>query len=304
MRSASNAARNVEQGPGRGSNLRTWHKERRAEERQRQREQAEHAIATYVSPRLEAMILAHLQIDEHYQRARAERKVDRLRAYFNPNACQPLAVSRRSDGSLFLVDGQHRAAALQDLGQETWMALVYSNLTRREEAAMWSELNTRQAKPKATERFKAKLSEGNPEALAIKSIVEKAGFNVHTKGGGRRTPAAKSEIFAIEALERIYRRNKTIGLEHTLTTIGETWPDPDEADRLQRLVLLGMAGVLHAPWAPRMSHERLVKTLKRSTPSAWISRAYGDRGDQSPIDAFTARVREFYNKGATKKERV
>jgi len=292
-------------GKGRGTHLAEWRAERAAQLRQAQRDQAQHALTGYVSPRYDtAMVLADLEIDEHYQRARTEAKVNKLRAHFNPNACQPLAISKRTDGSLFLVDGQHRAAALQDLGIELWPALVYQNLSRQEEAAMWSELNTRQTKPKATERFNARLTQRDPEALAIKSVVEKIGFAVHTQRSSRPQKGSAGEITAVEALERVYRRNKAIGLTDTLTTIALSWPDKDEAARLQRLIILGIAEVLHGPGSSRLDRTRLIQVLKKSTPGTWIGRALGDTGDMSPAQCFAARVREFYNKGASRKERL
>jgi len=287
-----------------------WRSEKLAKDRQQQCKRAQEALKNYSSPKLEVMILADLEIDEEYQRARTEAKVHKLRADFNPNACQPLAVSKRSDGKLFCVDGQHRSAALQELGFETWNALLYKNLNREEEAAMWCKLNTGQSKPKATERFKARIKAAEPEALAIKALVEKAGFSVHTQRGirgngtGGITPGIGGEITAVEALERVYRRNKAIGLTDTLSTIEKAWPDPDEANRLQRLIILGIANVLHAAWAPKLNRERLIRTLKKSTPGTWIGRAMGERGDSTPAQCFAVRVKEFYNKGAPKRERL
>jgi hypothetical protein len=66
-------------------------------------------------PAVQYLLLGQLNIDSSYQRSMETRDsqdlVRRIAQYWNWDLCQPLMVSRRLDGALYVIDGQHRLAA-------------------------------------------------------------------------------------------------------------------------------------------------------------------------------------------------
>jgi len=272
---------------------------KRQEEWQRQRDSARKLLNDYDPPEWGEAELETLYIDAKYQRARSESKVHTLRANFEPNACQPLAISLRANGRRYLVDGQHRAAVLRDIGLGTWPALIYRNLTVAQEAAMWREINTRQTKPQPAERFLACLQAKEPEACALDAVITGAGYQLNL----RRRSQKKSgrEIEAIEAILRIYRRYLATGLTEVLQLIAAAWAD-DIPERTSRLVLLGVAAFRHGPWAPRLQLKRATEILEKHHPNKWAAKARGS--DLPPDVQFCLAVKAAYNAGLRKPEKL
>jgi hypothetical protein len=281
-----------------------WRREQRDQQLEQQRSVARRTLASeYTMPEFAIIPLKGLAIDERYQRARNDSKIHMLRAFFHPNACQPLAISERANGTRYLVDGQHRAAVLEDIGVTEWPALLYRELTLQDEAAMWQELNTRQTKAKPTERFKAALQSREPEALAINAAVLKAGMRLNFKRGSKQKRTGK-EIDAIDAVISIYRRSRESGLLDVLRTVQSAWPDPDELLRTARVMLLGISAFLVADWGHPVDLARVAAVLENYTPSKWIAmtRGVGDAG--SPTEVLSGRIRLAYNKGLGRRDRL
>lgn len=63
-------------------------------------------------PSLEWLAVGQLQIDSAYQRAcdgpKSRALIGKMIRRWEWALCQPLVVTRRLDGSLFVIDGQHR----------------------------------------------------------------------------------------------------------------------------------------------------------------------------------------------------
>jgi hypothetical protein len=282
-------------------NIGQWHTEQRDKQREHQRSAALELLKDdYHPPKYRFVVIAELRIDEKYQRARSDKKVNALRARFSPNACQPLAVSQRNDGSRYLVDGQHRAAVLQDIGVKEWAALVYEHLTRQDEAAMWKAVNEGQTKPPPVARFKAALMAKEPEAVAINGIVTGAGLKINfAKQGGR---ASGGMVRAVDALEKIYRQYKPAGLADVLRMLQEAWPDPEEHDRTARVMLLGLAAFLGGAWHRPIDWKRAAKQLGQFIPNKWVAKVRESQG--SAGDLLCEQFRRVYNQKLKRSEQL
>jgi len=273
---------------------------RQQREWERQRQTARQILERTELPKLAQVRLNTLRIDERYQRSRNEHKVNALRARFHPNACQPLAVSERQDGTRWLVDGQHRAAVLEDLGVKTWFAVLYQGLKPEHEAAMWEAINTGQSKPNPQAKFKASLLQKDPEALAIQATCEARGYAIQLRRQSKKPSG--TEIQAIDGLLKIYRRMRKEGLHDVLTFISTAWPDPYETQRTQRIILMGIAEFLAAPWRPRVDFGHAAGVMGRLSPAKWIAKTRGF--DELPTVLFCKVMRTEYNRGLPKKQRI
>lgn len=146
--------------------------------------------------------LAGLRVDHTYQRPLRQPRVDTIAAEFDPEMFGVLHVSRRNDGTHFLVDGQHRVeAARQYLGSgangQRVECKVYEGLTIQQEARLFKKLNDQTAQTMFS-RFRAGVRAGEPTETAINKIVEGLGLVVGQASQDRC-------VTAVGALVQVYR---------------------------------------------------------------------------------------------------
>lgn len=273
-------------------NVGKWNAEQREAERETEREAARRLLKNYNPPTMESVVLAELRVDEKYQRTLSDAKVHMLRANFSPNACQPLAISHRADGSRYLVDGQHRAKTLMDIGLREWLGLVYRNLSRKDEAAMWEEVNTRQTKPQPIFRFRALAIKRDSETVAIIGIVTGAGLSINFDRAGKGKGAGM-RILAVTALQKIFRQRKGPGLADVLKVLQDAWPDPDDSQRVSSPILLGLGAFLGGTWKSSIDLDRAAKALGKLGPEKWLAKIHG--AGVSSADDLARHFRDKYN---------
>lgn len=166
--------------------------------------------------RLEVVKIEDLHRDMSYQRPINQELVDQIARKWDIAAAGPIVVSRRANGDLYIVNGQHRTAAARQVGETEIIAQVLNGLTAAEEAVLRLKGNVRRT-DKPQERFQAQLTAGDPESHAIKQIVEALGGVVNT------SPQATYGINAVSSLEGLYRRDNGILLTRTLETIKDMY---------------------------------------------------------------------------------
>lgn len=180
-----------------------------------------------------------LIVDPEVQRALDSVKADKIAKNLRLAGIGSLVVSHRPDGTNHVIDGQHRRAALRSagLGDNLINCLVYENLTRAEEAAMFLLLNDRTSVT-PIDKFRIKVIRGDVDACDINKILAGSGWYVGaSKSRGR--------VWAIGAVESLYARARERGpeiLTLLLKTVGEAW-DYD-GDSLRSEIVSGLGGVL------------------------------------------------------------
>ena len=205
------------------------------------------------NPRIELVQASQLTVDPRVQRSLDRARARRIADTFDRQAFGFVHVSRRADGSLHLVDGQHRVEALRMLGnEEPFSALVYYGLTLDQEARLFLALNEQTA-VKSFQKFLARIIAGEPVAVGINEIVARCGLKLveSTRGDDGR-------VHSTAALERVYLgrgaaarpgkpqdgENTYPGiLEKTLQTIIESWGPTHAA--LQSQIIESVGIVFH-----------------------------------------------------------
>lgn len=173
----------------------------------------------------ECIPLNLLKIDPRYQRTISSDRVSGLCKDFHAAACGELLVSKRSDG-YYLIDGQHRARAMEKLGLKHWYCQVMIGLSAEEEAAVWEKCNTYRGRPPACEVFKERLFRKEPMAVQIADVVEKQGFVLYLKAGGKSRNGRM--INAVSSLDRIWRAGGKPALDLVLEIIRRSWGDEED----------------------------------------------------------------------------
>lgn len=168
-----------------------------------------------VNPPLGRMVMLQfvlpneLQVDDSYQRSietgESQALIRRIARYWDWDLCQPLVVSRRRDGTLFVIDGQHRLAAARlrgDIAQLPAMVKEYSSAA--DEAATFVQMNQQRRPLTPLQVFHAAVASGDSEACAIQAAVTAAGLRL-TRSSQLET-APPGTINNVGGLQRSWRR--------------------------------------------------------------------------------------------------
>lgn len=143
--------------------------------------------------KIEEHSAASLYMDERVQRAIRPQHLKGIAAKLDLDALGVIIVSRRDDGRLAVLDGQHRIRALVDAGMGEWLVTckVFDGLTLAEEAGLFRRYNTT-SKTTAIEDLLKAIVEGDAEALAIEKIAQRNGLRIAGQTGTGLIPCAAS----------------------------------------------------------------------------------------------------------------
>jgi hypothetical protein len=170
-------------------------------------------------PSLEFRRLRELQIDPSYQRtieaAASQTLIRRIAMFWDWALCQPLAVAKRDDGALMVVDGQHRLAAARMRGDiDDLPCVVTAYGGAGDEAAAFVALNQQRRPLNKLDLFKAALAAEDNDARAIAEIMTMAGLRL---AGHTNHTAWKPDMVAnIAGIQDCYRSH---GREVTLAAL-------------------------------------------------------------------------------------
>jgi hypothetical protein len=179
-------------------------------------------------PSLEFRPVADLQIDLAYQRSidtgQSAGLIKRIAREWDWSLCQPLAVARRDDGGLFVIDGQHRLAAARQRGDIYDLPCIIAPSTSvDDEARHFVALNKQRRPLTALELHRAAVAAGNEEAQVIENALLFAGLSMapHTKNSGWQPLV----IGNVGGLQRTLRQHGEAVLKPALRVVSAAWPD-------------------------------------------------------------------------------
>lgn len=221
-------------------------------------------IDSDIMSRLEAEIdvlpLVGLHVDQqHYQRPLSTSRVNKYAQNWDLAAAGVITVNRRSNGLLYVVDGQHRALAAAKAGETEILAQVFNGLTVDQEARLFRIKNAEIGPMKAIHTFRAALQEGLPEAVDINDVVESLGGVMSHKEGGGHT------VVAVAALQAVYRARKNggrQGLHDVLSIIKDAFGSL-ERKYANGEMIRGLHFLLTAHEADGIDRRRVVTVMKR-----------------------------------------
>lgn len=149
-----------------------------------------------------------------YQRSKELKRVRNIAENLDPNGIGTITVCYRN-GCYYVVDGQHRIAALELLGYEGVTCQIIYNLSYEDEAALYNVLNNHKSQTPLS-KFNAKLEAEIPDAVNLNILVNKLNLTIADKNGC-------GGIKCISTLERWYNFNPDV-LERALIILCLSWP--------------------------------------------------------------------------------
>lgn len=214
-----------------------------------------------------------LKVDHSYQRDETD-LVEYIGNNFNPLAYVCALVAQRSDGTMYLVDGQQRTKGAKRAGKKQVPAMIFRSDGKEQEAQLFRFLNEFRKPVTVTDIFRASLVAGDPETVGINNAVLDAGFKVALrKGMGAKWPY----IGAIEQIRMIYRSDGGPVLTEVLRLIESLWGEQYEA--LRRESIRGVFAFYRA-FGKTLEMERLKERFKGNPMAAILNSAVTEKARQ------------------------
>jgi hypothetical protein len=206
-----------------------------------------------------------LNIADSYQRTLVPARVNRIAKNLDQDAFGSLTVGQRRDGSYWVVDGMQRLTAARKLGIGMVPCDVFQSDGQEHEARVFRLKNRERTNVSACALFRAQLTEGDEQTIAIAAVVKDAGLKLALRDEGSHYPYIK----AVKALEHSYARVGGDGLRNALSIIIEAWPG--ENGSLAGDMIEGMCWFLkkHSSF----DRERLVSRLSKKSVSSVVRAA-------------------------------
>lgn len=204
--------------------------------------------------------IADMKVDPRAQRLLRRVWVKRHVAQFDANQIGTVVISRRN-GSLWIIDGQHRIELLRSVGwgDQAVYCETFQGLTIQEEAALFLKRNDK-ISVRTFDKFQVSLTEQDETACAIARIVGAAGLSI---AEGNRD----GSISAVSALLHLYggagvssEQDGAAALRKTLQTINAAWGN--QAANFQGQVMEGI-GLIHLRYGSKVDQGALVGTLSK-----------------------------------------
>lgn len=152
------------------------------------------------------------------QRELKQHRVDKLVADFDLEQLGTPTVNHRG-GLYYIIDGQHRIAALKAIGygDQSVQCWLYQGLTEEQEAEKFLQLNDILAVD-AFPKFMVAVTAGRGDETAVNRIVQGCGLRI----GNARQPRT---VMAVATLLRVYRQGGPDCLKRTLRIAYESFGD-------------------------------------------------------------------------------
>lgn len=241
---------------------------------------------------IEEHTASSLIIDERVQRHIRPGHLKHITSKLDLDAIGVITVSRRDDGTLVIIDGQHRVRALVDAGMGDWPVTcrVFEGLTVAQEAGLFRRYNTT-SKTNAIEDLLKAIVEGEPEAVAINAIAERNKLRISLNGG-------PGYIACATAMRKVYGAKEygPAALGFAIHVGVSAWGA--NSDSVDSIIVRGL-GEFYLRYGEEIDRAPLIRKLGKHTggPRGLIGKAktLADLQHTSVHRALTATVLGLYN---------
>lgn len=203
-----------------------------------------------------------LAVDPSYQRELdqvSRALITRIAKGWDWNLFQPLVVARRSDGRLFVVDGQHRLEAARQRGDIAQLpAVIFTPEDRTNEAAVFVELNQARRPLTPFALWNGALAAGDATAATLQQLMREAGLTFSGAADAKKMkPGQLNNVGTIRAW---HRRNGDRRTRAVLSALSRAFGS--EVIRLGGVLFMGVAAIV-IEHDERLSEHLLVDVLQR-----------------------------------------
>lgn len=247
-------------------------------------------------PSIEWIHLNRLSVDSAYQRSTdneaSRRLIASITAKFDWRLCAPLVVSRRSEDTLTIIDGQHRwmaASRRDDIPHLPCCIFRYEN--RQEEARMFILANRARKPINRLDDYYAALAAADEDALEMQQIVTDAGLSIARNTSS--TAWRPGEVAFTSSIANAIRRFGPAIASAVLTNMAEAFPGQKMTHG--GAIFGGLVRIMSRP-KPDFDPDRLLSALQTRTADEWGAFAVGLKGGDMRIVALHDAIMDAYDK--------
>jgi hypothetical protein len=209
----------------------------------------------------EWLSVAEMKVDARAQRILRPAWCKRRVGLFNPDQLGAICISRREDGTLWIMDGQHRVELVRMVGwgDQKMFCEIFENLTIKEEAALFLARNDK-ISPRTFDKFVVGITAQEDVPVAIQRIVSSLGLKLAEGNTDASISAVSSLRWIYEGGSNSSSKEGALALGHTLRAILDAWGPA--GGNFQGDVISGL-GLVHLRYGKKLDHSSLVDTLIR-----------------------------------------
>lgn len=245
------------------------------------------------------LLVAELHVDHPVQRGLNRRRATQMFTViggYNQALAGPLDVSQRSDGTYWVMDGQHRLEVAKLAGKTQVVCEVYRGLTRDQENLFFRLKNDTRLRVRSTalELWWSAFEGHDPAVLEQAGIIGSYGYEVAHSGSRESMKTGTNVIAAIGAIQEMYTKGGPEWLRRVLGFLSDVFPD--DKDAIRNEMLQGSFDFLRE-FGDQVRYDQLCYKLRLVTATKLLAEA----NNISEYSARRTRVAEWlrraYNKG-------
>jgi hypothetical protein len=246
--------------------------------------------------------LTLMRIDETekgYQRPLSDARITDLTEHFDAGEAREIYVSKRADGMMAILDGQHTCQVLRNVGIESWPCRVFIGLTPEEEARRFAEYQNNTRRIPAVVQWNAEVISGKESVVEIDKVLNEFYLRISTirvrnrdgyRGvGGRAT------------FEKIYALGGSTLLRETLQLVTDAWGQGKET--YFGRVLSGLGYLLAYAEGAEFDRNRFIAVLRNTTPKQ-IVEGIGSTGSGGATRAGALLLLDLYIEGTSEYPKI
>lgn len=232
-------------------------------------------------PSLENCRVPDLRIDGSYQRSidngSSKDLIRRIAQHWNWSLFHPLSVARRADGSLWVVDGQHRLAAARlrrDIYDLPCVVTRYDSA--EDEAASFVAMNVQRRAMTAIDLFRAALASGDDTARKVARLLDRVGLTLapHTNF----TAWKPGMVSNIGGIQKVFRKSGEALTHRALVLTAQAFEG--EVLRYAGTLFSSIAQLLHDAKG-QIDDELLLMVLQGDKQKGWVAAIEIERAQQA-----------------------
>ncbi|NOW44073.1 hypothetical protein FHW96_000200 [Novosphingobium sp. SG751A] len=229
-------------------------------------------------PSIEWVALDQLNIDHEYQRAAdngtSRRLIVAMIREWKWPLCQPLAVSRRDDRTLWVLDGQHRLNGARERGDIPHLpCFIVTGIAQGEEARTFVDLNTQRQKLSENDKFLGMLAAGDHYAQHLAQILRDTDWRITRDNNPERWGAG--ELQCAPALVKLLRQRGEHPIRFALATARAAYIDTSM--RQTSTILRALIDLFPDTQRHNINSARVAQVLGATPATGWIARATLER---------------------------
>ena len=200
--------------------------------------------------------IASIGRDPAYQRHTRESFVKQINAGYKHYLDDPPLIGKRTNGSLWCIDGCHRLDAAAMRGETHIWCKVINSTGQAMEARLFIECNKARRNVTFNDKWNANVAAGDPVITEVDKLIRESQITVRAKSAAVKAYEFGTLGVALDVIRKAWKGESEAGQGLTVlgvATFFKKYPGAKRDRVIDRLAKVGIAGVLKKADPKRMS---------------------------------------------------